>query len=450
MKAISKPFVVAPEASTAENERLFYPECGPMPYESIYSIYLKLSKLNCLKSSAMDGALRIVSEQQWTGHALTNWLESNVADIDSHLPWRYASCKHISPNTLEKLRFCNECIRFGYHSVFNNICTHSVCALHKRPLTKACLLCARGYFLGFRADRSSPQLMSKCYVCGFQCIDFIREIKMRHSPGLLDTLEEFGRRQAEWYESIFDVDVVYFNKYCHQDEQRDYLTGPLEALTNLKSPETLAGYPQDNQSFIFVGLDRAKDYRQSYPQEQVDICEQFEARHLGRHQNCLKLLNEMIRYPDGAAMTVNLCPTSLAYLIFRIKGIYGKWPIPGSSSINVTGMADLPPWGHVSDPILNYRSAFLFFLSILGRLQHHVSKGCNFVILCRPDQRYLIKGESERVIIKKASYFFRSMCRSPASRVRLFRDGVGGPILVMVEAGGGSFKGYSGIKRVIF
>lgn len=450
MKAISKPFVAISEDSLGATERLFYPECGPMPYESIYSIYLKFSYLNGIKLSAVDRPLNIISEQQWSGHVLTSWLESRVADIDSHLPWRYAPYKYIYSNKLGGFRFCKECIRFGYHSVFNSILTHNVCALHKCSLTRACFHCAEEYLHGFRPCQSIPHFMKKCSVCGFQRIELTREFRMRRSPRLLSSLEEFGRRQAEWYESIFDVDLVYFNHYCEQDEQRNYLTGSFEILTKLKSPETLAGFSRVIQSCIFVELGRDRDCGQSYPETQGAICEQLEARHLGRHQYCLRFLNEMLRYPDGAETTVNLCPISLAYLILRIKGVYGKWPVPGSTSINLAGMPELASWGRISDPISNYRGAFLLFLSILGRLQYHISQGCSFAILCRPDKRHLIVGETERVIIKKATYSFRSMCQRSSSRVRLFRNGVGGPITVIVEADKCSVDGYFGIKNVIF
>lgn len=431
------------------NDSLFYPECGPMPYESIYSIYLKLSHLNRIKTHAMDRPLNIVSERQWSGHILTNWLESNVANIGSHLPWRYAPCGYIN-NTIEGFRFCRECIKFGYHSVFNNIKTHNVCVLHKCFLTKACLHCAREYMGGFRSGQSIPHFTSECNSCGFQCIELTREIRMRQSPELIYALEKFGQRQAEWYESIFDFDILYFKKYCAHEEFRDYQTGPLEVLLKSQSPETLAGLPQGDQSFIFVGLDKKSDYCQPYVEMQLKICEQIEARHLGRHQNCLKRLNDMIRYPDGSETTIDLCPMSLAYLILRIKGIYGKWPIPGSSSINIRGMTEALAFEHVSDPIINYRSAFLVFLSILGRLQFYISKGRSFAILCRPEQRYLIKGESGCVIIKKAKYTSRSMCRSAASKATLFRNGVGGPILVLVATDSDRFKSTSAINKVLF
>lgn len=450
MKVTSKTFAAPLEGSARATESLFYPECGPMPYESIYSIYLKFSHLNCIKLSSLGGALNVASEQQWSDHVLTGWLESSVANIDNHLPWRYVPYKYIYHNGLGGFRFCEECVRFGYHSVFNSILTHNVCALHKCSLKKACVHCAKVYLRGFRSDSSIPHYMSKCSGCGFQVIGFAREIRMRHSLGLLGALEEFGLRQAEWYESIFNVDLVYFNNYCEQEEQREYLTGSFEALTKLKSPEALAGFPQDSQTCVFLKLDRESDFRQFDPEAQVAICRRLETRHLGGHLNCLKSLNEMIRYPDGAEMIINLCPISLAYLLLRIKGVYGDWPVPGSISINLAGMIGISCWGGRSDPVSSYRSAFLLFLSILGRLQYHISKGCDFAILCRSNKRLLILGESERVIIKKPSSSFRNICRCSSSDLRLFRDGVGGPIVVMMRKGRGSPDDYLGIKRVIF
>lgn len=433
------------------NNGLFYPAFGPMPYESIYSIYLKLSSLNCIKLSSMGYPLRVMSESQWSSHLLTRWLELNVENIDSHLPWNYASYKCLRSFTVENFRFCRECINFGYHSVFNSIYSHQVCVLHKCQLSKACSLCSKQYLQGFRVGNLIPRVIRKCNVCGFQGIGSAREMRMRHARGLLGALEEFGHRQAEWYESILGVDAVYFNKYCAQEELREYLTGPLEALTKLKSPEALAGYSvTDGMSFFFVKPEALKDHGRLYPETQAVICEKLEARHLRGHQNCLKHLNRLISYPDGTEMTIKLCAVSLAYLIFRIKGIYEKWPTPGSTSIGVAGMTGLFTYQYAPDPVPNYRSALLFFLSILGRLQHYISQGDNFALLCRFDREYLFKGESGRVFFKKTSYSFRSLCRSPSSRIRLFRDGTGGPIVVITEVGNHSASGFARIKNIIF
>jgi hypothetical protein len=292
--------------------------------------------------------------------------------------------------------------------------------------------------------------MPRCAACGFQYIGISREIQMRHSSKLQHALEEFGRRQAEWYESIFDIDLVYFNKYCAEDEFRDYLTGPLENLTKSKSPETLAGLPRDKHSFSLVALDHVEDRSQFYPGMKQAIFEQLEARHLTGHKNCLRLVNHIIRYPDGEEMTIDLCVMSLAYLILRIKNIYDYWPIPGSTSISVALKAESRPLYYLSDPVFNYRNALMVFLSIIGRLQYYLSRGCNFAIRCHSDHRYLIKGERGCVLFKRATYTFRNMCRSPTSTVRLFRDGVGGPLLVMVRAGRCSPDDFEKINSVIF
>lgn len=436
------------------NKKLFYPSCGPMPYESIYSIYLKISHANYIAFPKLGRALGLVSDRQWALHKLTRWLEHNVEDIYTHLPWTYAPSSCIKLLSHGKFRFCKECARFGYHAVFNSIASHQICVLHKCVLTEACRSCAKQFLAGFHNCSNILQPAVQCPVCGFQNINIYSELKARRSRGLLEALENFGSNQAKWYSAVRSVDQElqgYRNLYLADEIHRDYFTGAFERLTGLDSPETLAGSTRDTQSFVllkkYINL---RPHLGSRVEPQSVACEKLERRYLTGHLSCLNLLSQMVGYPDGQEMEISLCPMSLAYALLCIKNIYGVWPTPGAASIYIKGLRKLEMPSKPSDPVSCYRSALLVFLSILGRLEYYISKRESFYIICRPGHKYLIQDEISGVIFRRSSYSFRSACRSVQPNIRAFRDGVGGPILIIVDPQERPGRDYRFIKRVIF
>lgn len=57
--------------------------------------------------------------------------------------------------------------------------------------------------------------------------------------------------------------------------------------------------------------------------------EVIERRYLTKHRECFKFANELTGYPDGCCRTGRFCAMALAYVLLRIKIIYGDWPAAG-------------------------------------------------------------------------------------------------------------------------
>lgn len=446
MKAILENFAAAQVSLHMTNTRLFYPSCGPMPYESIYSIYLKLSYMNFLKLRALGAPLEVGTSKQWEKHELTSWLQNNVLDIHKHLPWNYLD----DTRRRGGLLFCKKCVGFGYHSVFNEIASHHVCILHKCELSEACNVCRYAYTSGFLKDSAIPFSMAPCTTCGFQHIAICKELRMRRSRSLIMTLERYGFYQDEWYSAINRLDRKLAGdtrRYWVFSDFREQLTGPFEGLTNLMSPETLLGVAQDKQPFAlvreYVGEADPLTYWKSEPA--FKVFEKIERRYLEKHQDCLRLINQVLDYPSGFPVEADLCPMALAYLLLRIKCLYEIWPIPGSTKIPLGRFYAKDRIGYAQ----TYRSATISFLSLIGLLQYHISKGENFLLLRRPPP-YIGQYASSYSIIRKSSYTFRSLCRSHSACIKVFRDGFGGPLHVISDFTEPPDKGVFSVKRVVF
>jgi|GEM_PF-914429 len=446
---------------------LFYPECGPMPYESILSIYLKISHSNFIELTDLRkkiGGLWVngKSGRMLITHKIEECLEDNIQGIAHHLPWKYAPA--IALSSPASLMFCTECVKFGYHSVFNSICLHRVCPLHKRALSLACDACRRHFFKGFSAAHSIPRALEVCSKCGFQDIGLRREIKMRRSPKLQIALDYFGRAQARWYREIYGLYTAesgYSGLYYQSNLARAELSGPGERLFDMQSPESLAGRRQFSPPIACVSWFRTylhdRLYRTDSPfhladylrlHSQREILNRLKVRFLGKHMRCYKEGCEIVGYPDGQPRTRSFCPLTVAFILVCLKMSYNTWPTPGSDfhDFSLKGSRNKE-----SAPLLtswSYREAVLVFLTILARLEYYVSEGQDFFVICRSEVIYF-PDDRGVTLLRKSSYKFRCNCRNPQRRHLLSRNGAGGALIVECATQGNHVDGSSNPRQLV-
>lgn len=428
---------------------LYYPECGPMPYESIFSIYLKISHSNFISlpdlAKRLGGSMANEEKNRWL---ITRKIESNLdgslPGVAHNLPWTYAPASALSIPA-STLTFCAECVKFGYHSVFNSISLHRVCPLHKRALSLACDSCRRRFLKGFIGTQTIPRALEVCSKCRFQDIGLRREMRMRRAPRLEIALDYFGRAQAQWYREIYHLHSTeggYSGLYYQSDLARAELSGPGERLFDMCSPESLSGRRQFSPPIACVRRFRTYLHDRLYQADsafhlgdhlrlhsQSEILIRLRKRFLGNHMNCYQEACEMAGYPDGKAKTRPLCPLATAYVLLCLKAFYSIWPTPGSDFHDFSMLASIKKKPTQLITSWSYREAVLVFLTILARLEYYVSEGQNFFIICRSEVAYFPEGRGV-TLVRKASYRFRCNCRNPQYQHLLSRDGVGGALVV--------------------
>jgi len=429
---------------------LFYLGGGPLPYESIFSVYLKISHNNFMPLAALAKKLGGSRQEgrnraRWLFSAKTEEnLEAFLPDLAQHLPWTYAPMTALfSPAYI--LSFCDECIRFGYHSVFNSIMFHRVCALHKRELRVACSICTRTFLKGFVDSDRIPHWTEVCEKCGFQEISARKEIRMRRDPDLKGALDRFGREQAIWYRKISGVITPEFTGYSdlYYDSMlaRSELSGSFEQYLNMRSPERLAGGQPMRMPIAFVGRFRSyvggthyrgptfnsMDNRRLHSQAEILI--RLKARFLSRHLSCFNRICQLAEYPNGQPKEISLCPLAMAYVLLCIKASHDSWPSPGSDCHQMLSLDSENGSSATWRSCWDYREAVLLFLTILARLEHYLYQEESFFVVCRPEVNYFVSSKVG-VLIRKSSYSFRSCCRNLRCSYVVSRDGVGGPLLI--------------------
>jgi len=422
----------------------YYPAGGPLPYESMLSVLIKFSHANFVefpKLSKIANNLNLNLNSRF----INNWyrlkkateLELLVPEFNNHLPFDFAPPEGLRKLTQE-FAFCPDCIKFGYHSVFNIIKTHDFCVLHKCRLSVACSACTEIYFYGFRFLEPIPRLLTHCDKCGFEDIGLFKEINMRRNRNLIKALRSAGEQQAAWYSKIQYFDQVrapYYSDYYSSAISRKKLTGPFERASGIRSPERCANLLDDNQQILWVFHSGFNADRDSFDNSVIrshsleSSLELIEYRYLSKHRECLKRANELTGFPNGCFRQVKLCSVALAYILLRIKIAYRDWPVAGSVCALDSGFewagSVISPFGRGN----HHRELNILFLSILGRLQFQVYQQANFLILIRPTREFSADNHFP-VYIRKSSYAFRNVCTSANASLEVYRHESGGPIFV--------------------
>lgn len=134
------------------HERLTWHPFDPAPYESAWSIFCKLIALNFCKPADIANAIRRSGGAELISLAFRDcdWI-----DFD-----RFSELTGVASNRLkagflqelgfpvfpprfraEGVRFCPECLKFGYHCSLFDLALVTECPIHKKTLQKGCAVC---------------------------------------------------------------------------------------------------------------------------------------------------------------------------------------------------------------------------------------------------------------------------------------------------------------------
>ncbi len=149
-------------------ERLTWHPFDPAPYESGWSIFSKLLALNFCKPADLGRQIR------WHGWAASRRLDFRDSSwIDFN---RFSRLIGVTPNRLRAgfldqlgfpqftyrygapgIRFCPECLKYGYHSILFELALIKECPIHKKPLEKGCPTCCTTVEISGLVREQSPR-----------------------------------------------------------------------------------------------------------------------------------------------------------------------------------------------------------------------------------------------------------------------------------------------------
>lgn len=385
--------------------RLIWGDNGPAPFESGWSIFVKLVALNMELPSYVAEIVRQHSsemEPQSTTRDIVYW-DSRWIDFR-----RFSYALGVDQNRLKNgflgqlgfrdghnavsVRHCPECIESQYHSVlfYLEVLTH--CPWHGWELQE-CKVCATALRSGCKSamllrDLSLQSANNESVICGLSCGHLSISLKKTKifrspSPSLAALISDKTTSILAWWKSVLSAGgsapllspmntaIVYAGNYFS-----------MQAL--LSGAESVAGkmpfkslWPTTDIGWIRWNDKGDKHYklRQSPQKEIIGVYKQVRRhiykRFMKAHKNCL---NEVLHFDshDQRAFRENgVCLMALAFIIWRMshENAWNMQEFLIRHSAKVTECGHF--WGYAPEHTVSTRSVGnCYFSSFIGALDY--------------------------------------------------------------------------------
>jgi hypothetical protein len=315
--------------------RLTWDGSGPAPFESIWSLIIKIQALNVLGFAELRKLGIFGSEGTAVGHCFVSHRDWDIQRLASHLQVDASRIRSAFPDCIGlptfpprryDVRQCPKCCELGYHCTLFNIACVSRCPWHDRPLKSGCTRCAR-LALGWSWRSETVDARWRCPECGY-VVDCTRDGRANR---LASTLEEeihlHCERLLTWWATVVRVagdasDLVMPLAYAGSSEVISRGAWRLGWATSLSRPPDgwgigiplLRVHSSLRVSLKETEVARSRSLRaDEYRSVKRTIFERF----VREHSQCLSELMEMGPFERTALDSGTLCTSCLAYLCWR-------------------------------------------------------------------------------------------------------------------------------------
>lgn len=350
---------------------------GPYPYESAKGIILNLAVFNNATIARMLRDIGVVNQSLNFHCYEKNFLNCDLPFSrhnrpEDHFPSSYHPSKYVH-------RYCAECARNGYHSVFTFIPQVDGCLIHKCILDKLCERCIKAHKEITFALREGYQ----CKDCGFSIPSAIEQLEFRSDSRIRYLLFKHGNVQKNWFRSIL-AKSVEGDHLCKcmlnmtPNSFNEDLSMAVMSITQLANPFHPAPVWMRKpiqlhswESNYADGLSPSEAEINDWEEIIRLACQIIESDYLRGHDRCLKKVEQIMSYSAEEKYIYPLCPLAIAYAFFRARlNFKGGWDgcCDQFSELRfdyIKNAARTRPW------LLGCREDFfiIFFLKLLGAIK---------------------------------------------------------------------------------
>jgi hypothetical protein len=380
---------------------------GAYPFESAYGMVLNWAIFNGLPVHKL---CRVVGSADST-RGFYNY-QKNFSGCDMPLSRANEPGDHFPSSflgTMHASRYCVDCAKIGYHSVFCSIPQASACLIHARDFKDLCDTCAKLDIDTSKIGRTG----FKCSNCGF-CIPVVLEqISFRQDLQLRYLLFKYGNIQKKWCKSVYDGSMrgEYLCKRIlnlTKDSFDEDLSMAVMSITGVanpfhptplleRKPVQLHWWQSDYAGSVFPDNDSVNDWISGIS----SICNKIENSYLCSHEKCLGAVERIMSFSAGEKFVYPLCPVALAYLFFRARlSFHGGWDGYGDRA-SAMGFDYIANAARMNSWLLGCGEKFfiIFYLKVLGAIGRILDGGnSQYIGLGLVDGLFdeLIKGYSEK------------------------------------------------------
>ncbi|SDG58893.1 hypothetical protein [Pseudomonas abietaniphila] len=296
--------------------RSVYFQRGAYPYESMFGILFNISSIY---NASLEDTFKHVSGRSLNFPEDLLYFEkvpgslpkARLSSLAQHVPSAYRVFGFSAEE--KRLRYCEDCLCLGYHSVFFCLPQVKFCLVHDKPLAELCESCQREI-----PKRVMP--VGVCEECGFQWLRPTEQLKFRADGKLVRMLAAIGGKQKAWFEFITERARGGQNFFMMLDQVDDYFGTP--SLQALVTRFELFPFAEKTEARPTRMLHCIRWNFISEPDSDVGwmaACEQLVRVHLKNHDYCLGRYANYLRCWDGYELDEEVCLLSVTYFLVRLR-----------------------------------------------------------------------------------------------------------------------------------
>jgi hypothetical protein len=338
--------------------RLTWDLRAPAPYESAWSVLLKVAALNLLTEKEL--ASLISSSESVYAEVSTLWRSADpirLASLARHLGVTehrlrqgYIETSGFDEAVSEdyKVRHCPECFKLGYHCVFFELPFIAACPWHCVPLAPGCRLCVRAMKkLEHHGSRGSMRWA--CPACGVYFdfyhapkvnrVDSETEVKIRASAV---ELERWWRKYCcRSGEARCFARPLFREKKEEVAIDKQWRMGFIASLCAQPVLWTFTDIPEPTRVIFPVRVQpwsAPEPTISSLPYANHNALKSIRrsifSNHLRCHRTCLSELSKLGAFERSALDALNVCTASVAYLSWSIAYGFSNSRSPAPRSLD--------------------------------------------------------------------------------------------------------------------
>ncbi|MEB2514181.1 hypothetical protein SOP85_01830 [Pseudomonas sp. YuFO20] len=391
-------------------------------YESYLSLFYKLIREMYTGRSKILSKYKISEKAHFLPVEAPEWLLGITDTPSDHLPITYCPTEYLL-DPRETIKFCPECMRAGYHSVFFMLKSISMCAVHRCNLLSMCGLCCNRFLGTIPIDSyfDCPVTVGRtdiiCRTCKLSWPDISEgHLDLSERADLLSALTVW-KSHSDWYRSIVQG-ASQSSQLCkdyYSDVTRDSAIAPLEARYKLTSTERLLGMIEGGQKAYWIKFhnnlplsEMATEQYHNLREYVAFYCLEIKQKYLADHDECCLKINSLTGYMPMHEARAPLCVPALAYVVLRLKLACAIWPTPNSVASEKSCFDNLFRYIEPDIKPAELRKLIMFiFLKIMGDIQSNVTRGRSFNILLRTQSV-----TNDFFYFRRTMYRWRTVCRS--------------------------------------
>jgi len=288
---------------------------GAYPYESTIGILLNVAAI--YEASSREAfkyisgrSFRFPDDLLYFGRVPETFPSSRLGSLSDHVPSTY---RHTGfPSRENRIRFCPDCLCFGYHSVFFCLPQATHCLVHGRKLENVCVTCQ------YKISDSEITFIA-CETCGFHWTCPVDQLNFRADGELVRRLNRVGVQQRVWFEFVASRADAGQSFFTMLDEVSSYHSTP--ALIALVTSFKCFPYGEDSSKRDRVLRCIQWDFATEADSEVgwLVACDHLVQTHLNYHEECLNIYNGYLSCWDGNALSREVCLVSLVYFLIRLR-----------------------------------------------------------------------------------------------------------------------------------